>query len=153
MLTHTPLQSALDNSPELFSRTNTPSASGLAGAAENTKFDEMLTENMIPSETPFKTADIDSEVLKSPSPPADGTLSDADTENQRSSALGDYLGGFNAVSGLLVRDWKKKELLNTRKNLKDENDNEESYSASENQRSDELSELIKKKKKGNNSEV
>ena len=153
MLTHTPLQSSFDDKSDPFSRKNSANSSGLVGTGENDNFDEMLNENMCPPEEQHNAKNLISAALKCPSPMAENALSDDSTKESKPSEMSEYLGGFNAISGLLVRDWKKKELLDARKNLKDENDNEENSSASEKQPSDELSELIKKKKKGNNSEV
>lgn len=153
MLSHTPLQSFFDDKPEPFSRTKTAVSSGMTGTGENGNFDEMLNENMCSPEEPPKASDIISAALKCPSPMTENAPSDDTAKEQKPSAMDEYLGGFNAVSGLLVRDWKKKELVEERKSYGRENEDEKNFSAPEKQPSDELSELIKKKKKENNSEV
>lgn len=152
MLSHTPLQSSFDDKTEPFSRKNSANSSGLVGTEDNDGFDEMLNENFCQSEEQSKTSDIISAALKCP-PTSENALTDDNTKQPKPSALGEYLDGFNAVSGLLVRDWKKKELVEIRKSSKGENESENNSSAPEKQPSDELSELIKKKKKENNSEV
>ena len=141
MLTHTPLQSSFDDKPEPFSRTDSAISSGLAETGENGNFDEMLNENMCSSKEPPDASDIISAALKCPDPMAENTVQDSNTKDQKSSALGEYLGGFNALSGLLVREWKKKELVETQKSSEDENE-----SGDDSSEPDELSELIKKKK-------
>ena len=148
MLSHTPLQSSFDDKPEPFSRTKNAKPSGMVGTEENGSFDEMLNENQDSSGEPPKASDIISAAMKCPSPMTENASSDDNTKDPKPSALSEYLGGFNAVSGLLVRDWKKKELVEDRKKSADKNDNEDNSS-----NADELSELIKKKKKENNSEV
>ena len=64
MLTHTPLQSSFDDKPDPFSRKNSANSSGLVGTDENNNFDEMLNENMCPSDESPKASDIISAALK-----------------------------------------------------------------------------------------
>lgn len=148
MLSHTPLQSSFDDKPEPFSRTKTTKPSGMVGTEENGSFDEMLNENQDSSAELPKASDIISAAMKCPFSMTENAPSDDNAKEQKHSAMDEYLGGFNAVSGLLVRDWKKKELVEDRKRSAIKNDNEDNSSDT-----DELSELIKKKKKENNSEV
>lgn len=147
MLTQTALQSAFENPPELSARTNGGFVE--ASKTENTgEFYEMLTDKTIPSDTDTETRDI----LKLCSEAAECAPPSSDTENSKSSALNDYLGGFNALSGLLVRFWKKKELVESRKNSGSDQDYEQNCSdpdkkSAGNSTADELSELSTRRKK------
>ncbi len=154
MLTQTALQSAFENPPELAARTNGGTV-GYGEAGDTGEFDEMLTDKLIPTDAANESSDaVISDAVKrcltvlKQAPASNTTLS-------KSSPLNDYLGGFNALSGLLVRFWKKKELVDIEKNADKDHDDENdglNYRASEEQNTahnaaDELSELSRKKKK------
>lgn len=154
MLTQTALQSAFENPPELTARTNGGTV-GSGGAEDTGGFDEMLTDKLVPTDVADESTDaVISDAVKccltalEQAPANNTTIS-------KSSPLNDYLGGFNALSGLLVRFWKKKELIDIGKSADKDRDEEKdglNYYASEEQNTahsaaDELSELSRKKKK------
>lgn len=151
MLSQTLLQSAFEDLRDLSSKNN-----GSFVGSENTgEFDEMLTDKLVPADTAGESTDaVISEAVKccltalEQAPANNTTIS-------KSSPLNDYLNGFNALSGLLVRFWKKKELVDIEKGADKDHDEEKdglNYHASEDRNTehnaaDELSELSRKKKK------
>lgn len=149
MLSQALLQSAFENTPEL---TNRPSGTvGTGAAVESGGFSEMLNEKVIPTDNSISSAADTSGIMES----ASATPEQAPANNTtipKSSELSDYLGGFNALSGLLVRFWKKKELIDNEKNAdaEDEEAKNDALKYPVNERSsadDELSALSARRKK------
>lgn len=150
MLTQTALQSAFEDLRDLSSRTD----GGFVGSGNTGEFDEMLTDKLVPTDTADESTDaVISEAVEcyltalEQAPANNTTIS-------KSSPLNDYLNGFNALSGLLVRFWKKKELVDIEKSsAKDQDENDGSHRPapqkmnSGNSAAGKLSELSLKKKK------
>ncbi|MDE7230497.1 MAG: hypothetical protein K2N56_08470 [Oscillospiraceae bacterium] len=150
MLSQTLLQSAFEDLRDLSSKNN-----GSFVGSENTgEFDEMLTDKLVPDAVEETAGNITYDtVLRACRTVPEYT--DADNSAFRKpSQLSEYLGGFNALSGLLVRFWKKKELVDIEKGAAKDQDESESSPRrapqkknSGNSAAGELSELSHKKKK------
>lgn len=147
MLSQALLQSAFENTPEL---TNRPSGTvGTGAAVESGGFSEMLSEKVIPTDNISSAADTSGITESASATPEQAPANN--TTIPKSSELSDYLGGFNALSGLLVRFWKKKELIENAKNADAEDEEAENSAphspANERSADDELSALSSRRKK------
>lgn len=154
MLSQTLLQSAFEDLRDLSSKTN----GGFVGSGNTGEFDEMLTDKLVPGtvkEIAKETAgNITADTVLSACRTVPEQTAADNSAFRKPSQLSEYLGGFNALSGLLVRFWKKKELVDIEKSsAKDQDENDGSprrapkKKNSGNSAADELSELSHKKKK------